>query len=155
VRPTRIGSLVAVLVAVAAVSWGALRIMESRAMSLPTLRWTSPTGILLLALVVLVATFALRRRLEGRRPPNPLGVARMAVLGKASAFVGPLIGGMYLGYLIVLLPDVSVGDRGDRAWQCALAILAAVLLSAAGLFLERTCRIDDRDDELPPAVPGV
>ena len=154
-RPTRIGSLVAVLAAVAAVAWGVLRVMESRAMSLPALTWTSPAGILLLTLVVFVATLALRRRLDARRPPNPLGIARMAVLGKASAFVGPLIGGMYLGYLVVLLPDVSIGDRGERAWQCALAILAAVLLSAAGLFLERTCRIDERDDEQPPAVPGV
>ena len=154
-KPTRIGSLVAILIAVAAVSWGVLRIMDSRAMSLPTLTWTSPAGIFALALVVLVAAVALRLRLRAGRPPHPLGTARMAVLGKASAFVGPVIGGMYLGYLVVLLPDASVGDRRDRIVLCGLALGAALALSAAGLFLERACRVDDRDDEIPPAVSGV
>jgi len=141
VRSTRITTLLALLVGVAAVSWGALRIAETRAVSLPALTWTAPAGVALLAVVVTVSAVALRRRLRGDRPPNPLGTARMAVLGKASAHVGPIVGGLYAGYLVLLLPALEVESRRDRAVLCAVALLAAVLLTAAGLFLERTCRV--------------
>lgn len=153
-RPTRLGTLVALLVALGAVSWGALRLVEERGGTTPNLTWTAPTGIAVTALVVLVATLALRRRLRGDGPPNPLGAARMAVLGKASAHVGPIVGGLYLGYLLLLLPDLEVTSRRDRAAVSAAALLAAVLLSAAGLFLERTCRVKGGDEE-PPEAPAV
>lgn len=155
-RPTRVGSLVALLLGVAAVTWGLLRVAEGRGTDLPTLAWTAPAGVALLAVVVLVSALALRSRLRGDRPPDPLGTARMAVLGKAGAHVGPIVGGLYLGYLVLLLPGLAVPDRRDRAVLCAVALLAAVLLSAAGLFLERTCRVRGVDDEPgPPSAPAV
>jgi hypothetical protein len=150
-RPTKHTSLVALLLGVAAVSWGALRIAETRGAATPGLTWTAPTGVAVVAVVVLVAALALRSRLRGERPPHPLGTARMAVLGKASAHVGPIVGGLYLGYLVLLLPGLEADSRRDRALLCAVALLASVLLSAAGLFLERTCRVRG-DDEEPPAA---
>ena len=80
-------------------------------------------------------------------------MARMAVLGKASAHVGPLVGGLYLGYLLVLLPDLEIGSRREPRMLCLVAVLAAVLLSAAGLLLERLCRVppSSTDDEVPAA----
>jgi hypothetical protein len=145
------------MVGVGAVSWGALKIAENRGASLPGLAWTAPAAIALLAVVVLVTALALRSRRRGRRPLNPLGTARMAVLGKASAHVGPIVGGLYAGYLVVLLSGLDVASRRDRAVICAAAMVAAVLLSAAGLFLERTCRVGgggEDETEPPPAVTG-
>lgn len=146
-RPTRIGPLAALLVGVAAVVWGVLRVTEARGTALPDLTWTAPAGVAVVALVVLVTTLALRSRLRGDRKPDPLGVARMAVLGKASAHVGPIVGGFYLGYLLLLLQGLEVTSRRDRAVLSAVALLASVLLTAAGLWLERTCRVrrDDTD----------
>ena len=140
-RPTRVSTLVALLLGVAALAWGVLRIAQTRGSDLPELTWTAPAGVAVLTVVVAVATLALRSRLRGDRPPNPLGVARMAVLGKASAHVGPIVGGGYLGYLVVLLPGLEVPSRQDRAVISAVALAAAVLLTVAGLWLERTCRI--------------
>lgn len=156
-RPTRVGPLVALLLGVAAVTWGALRIAENRGLSLPNLAWTAPAFIGVLAVVVLVTALALRSRLRGDRPPHPLGTARMAVLGKASAHVGPIVGGLYGGYLVVLLPGLEVTSRRDRAVICVVALLAAALLSAAGLLLERTCRIrgGEGDDTPPPEAPAA
>lgn len=151
-RPTRVASLAALLVGVAAVCWGALRLTEIRGGTTPDLTWTAPAGVVVVALAVLVAALALRSRLRGDRPPNPLGTARMAVLGKAGAHVGPIVGGFYLGYLVLLLPGLQAESRRDRAVLCAVALLAAVLLSAAGLLLERTCRVKGGDDEEPPAA---
>ena len=151
-NPTRVRSLVALLVAVAAVAWGALTVTADRGASLPPLTWTAPAGVAGLAVVILVVAFALRARLA--RPdkrPHPLSMARMAVLGKASAHVGPIVCGLYTGYLIYLLPTLDIDARRDRALLCTVAGLFAVGLTVAGLLLERTCRVRGRDDEPPPA----
>ena len=151
-NPTRVRSLVALLVAVAAVAWGALTVTADRGASLPPLTWTAPAGVAGLAVVILVVAFALRARLA--RPdkrPHPLSMARMAVLGKASAHVGPIVCGLYTGYLIYLLPTLDIDARRDRALLCTVAGLFAVGLTVAGLLLERTCRVRGSDDEPPPA----
>ena len=132
-------------------AWGVLRIAETRGAALPPLAWTAPAFVVLVAVAVLVAAIALRRRLGGDRPPNPLGMARMAVLGKASAHVGPLVGGLYGGYLLVLLPALDIDSKRDRALLCLVALGAAVGLTAAGLLLERTCRVRGGDSDPPPA----
>ena len=156
-RPTRLSTLVALLLGSGVLSWGALRIAESRGALLPPLVWVNPLGIAFLAVAVLLSTMALRRRLNGdpgTKPPHPIGVARMAVLGKASAHVGALVGGAYGGYLVLLLPHLDIGGRRDRALVAAAALLASLLLSGAGLLLERTCRVkpppgDDPDAPAP------
>ena len=153
-RPTRLGTLAALLVCVGAVTWGVLAVMSDRGATLPPLTWTAPTGVALLAVVVLVTALGLRSRLDRpEKRPHPLSMARMAVLGKASAHVGPVLGGLYGGYLLVLLPDLEIVARRERAILCLVALLASVGLSLAGLLLERTCRVPpaDVDDDLPTA----
>jgi hypothetical protein len=153
-RPTRIGVLVALLVGLAAVTWGVLQIALDRGAVLPPLTWTAPSGIVLLAIVVLATALGLRARLgDPAKRPHPLSMARMAVLGKASAHLGPIIGGLYGGYLLVLLPGLEIGSRRDRAVLCLVALLASIALSLAGLLLERACRVppSGTDDEIPAA----
>jgi hypothetical protein len=156
VRPTRIVTLVAIFAAVTAVVWGVLRLVEDRGGVLPPLSWSAPAGLLALGVVVLVTALGLRSRLRrDDKRPHPLSMVQMAVLGKASAHVGPIIGGLYGGYALVLLPTLDIGDRRERAVLAGAAVLASLLLTAAGLFLERTCRVrHDRDDDPPPGVPA-
>jgi hypothetical protein len=113
-----------------------------------------PAGLFALGVVVLATALGLRSRLQrGEKRPHPLSMARMAVLGKASAHVGPIVGGLYGGYALVLLPTLDIGDRRDRAVLAGVAVLAALLLTAAGLFLERICRVrGGRDDDEPTAI---
>lgn len=155
-RPTRISSLVALLLGVTAASWGLFRIIENRGAVLPPLSWSAPAGVFALALVVLITALGLRSRLtRGDKRPHPLAMARMAVLGKASAHVGPIVGGVYAGYGLVLLPSLDVPNRQDRAVLAVVALLAALLLTCAGLLLERTCRVrggDDSRDEFGAAA---
>jgi hypothetical protein len=153
-RPTRIGVLVALLLGVAAVTWGVLQIMLDRGEVLPPLTWTAPSFIALLAIVVLATALGLRARLDDPvKRPHPLSMARMAVLGKASAHVGPIVGGLYAGYLLVLLPGLEIASRRDRSVLCLVALLASIGLSVAGLVLERACRVppSGTDDEIPAA----
>jgi hypothetical protein len=145
VKPTRIVSLVALFVAVAAVVWGALTLVDDRGGVLPRLSWSAPAGLFALGVVVLATALGLRSRLlRDEKRPHPLSMARMAVLGKASAHVG---------YALVLLPTLDIGDRRDRALLAGAAVLAALLLTAAGLFLERICRVRGTlDDDEPTAT---
>ncbi|MGZ4589214.1 MAG: DUF3180 domain-containing protein [Actinomycetes bacterium] len=146
-RPTRISTLLALLVGVAAATWGALDIIENRGGVLPPLSWSAPACLFALGMVVLVTAISLRSRLaSGDRLPHPLAMARMAVLGKASAHVGPIIGGIYAGYALVLLPSLDIPDRRDRAVLAGVAVLASLVLAGAGLLLERTCRVRGNDD---------
>jgi hypothetical protein len=155
VTPTRVGTLVALLLGTAALCWGALQISTNRGGMLPALTWTAPFLVGVLAVAVLLTALGLRSRLArpAKRPPA-LAMARLAVLGKASAHVGPLVGGLYAGYLVVLLPGLDIETRRDRAVICLVALLAAVLLSGAGLMLERLCRIPTSDDPDLPASPA-
>jgi hypothetical protein len=154
VKPTRIVSLLALFVAVAAVAWGVLTLVDDRGGVLPRLSWSAPAGLFALGVVVLATAFGLRSRLlRDEKRPHPLSMARMAVLGKASAHVGPIVGGLYGGYALVLLPTLDIGDRRDRALLAGAAVLASLLLTAAGLFLERICRVrGTHDDDEPTAT---
>ena len=151
-KPTRVATLFALLVGTAALAWGVLQISVNRGGMLPVLTWTAPAGVVVTAVVVLLTALALRSRLaRPEKRPHALAMARLAVLGKASAHVGPLVGGLYAGYLVALLPGLDIEPRRDRAVICLVALLAAVALSAAGLWLERLCRVppSDADPDLP------
>jgi MFS family permease len=148
-------SLVALFVAIAAVVWGALTLVEDRGGVLPPLSWSAPAGVLALGVVVLVTALASRSRpRRDEKRPHPLSMAQMAVLGKASAHVGPIVGGLYGGYALVLLPTLDIGDRGDRAVLAGGAVLAALVLTGAGLLLERTCRVRGGRDDDEPSAPA-
>src|SRR4029450_12344124 len=74
------------------------------------------------------------------RPVDPGFAARALGLAKASALVGALVAGLYAGYGIFLPRHLEMADRRDRAFVCLFAVVAAVLLAAAGLWLERVLR---------------
>jgi hypothetical protein len=149
VKPTRIGTLLALFIVVGAVTWGALTLVEDRGGVLPPLSWSAPAGVFALGVVVLVTALGLRSRMRrDDKRPHPLSMAQMAVLGKASAHVGPIVGGLYAGYVLILLPTLDIASRRDRAVLAGFAVLASLLLTAAGLFLERICRVrGDIDDD--------
>ena len=151
-RPTRPSSLVALFLAAAALSWGLLRMAEDRGAVLPPLPWGGPLGLAFVAAALALSTVALRRRLRGTpgtKPPQPIGVARMAALGKASSHVGALVGGAYAGLVLLLAADLDVVARRDRAVVAGVALVAALLVVAAGVLLERACRVRPPGGEEP------
>ncbi len=111
-RPTRVSTLVALLVGTAALAWGALRISVNRG--------GHAAGADLDRAGRRRVTRR-RRAADGRRAAvagwrgrrsdrTRSAMARLAVLGKASAHVGPLVGGLYAGYLVV-----AAARAGHRA----------------------------------------
>ena len=155
--PTRIRLLVLLAAVVGALSWLVLRVIDGNGHTLPSLTWTAPAGVLALAVVVGVAWWTVRRRREPShpsiRPIDPLGMARLAALGKAAAHVGAALIGFYLGWVLLLLPDLEITSRRERAVLAGVASVCSLALVVAGLLLERACRV--RDDDRPPRAPSA
>lgn len=117
-----------------------------------------PAPMVLLAIAELLMARLIRDRLRAGvprarvpratgRPLHPLQVARAVVLAKASSVTGAVVAGGYLGVLAWTLPQRAVLVSAGRAAAVAGAsAVAALLLVAAALVLERVCRLPDDGD---------
>ncbi len=79
---------------------------------------------------------------RGARALHPLQVARAVALAKASSPTGALLAGLYTGLLVWLLPRPR-SRRATTPGSAPGSALAALLLTAAALSLERACRTPD------------
>jgi hypothetical protein len=156
VRPTRPAVLVAL--ALLAAGGGYLVLSVVRPL-LPAVPFTLPAGLLVVAAAVLAAARALRRRLDGApgtRPVEPLGAARMAALAKACSHGGMVLSGAYAAVAVHLLVSTESAPRRMDALAAGLSALGALAVVAAGLLLERVCRVPPSDDtESPPPAPSA
>jgi hypothetical protein len=116
-------------------------------------RWFPPitlwTGVSLLAVAVVEAGWARHIRMKiddgeiGDAPGwlHPLAVARSLVAAKASAWVGALVLGWWIGVLAYLLPRRSgLRVAGEDTPGAVVAAASALVLVIAALWLQRCCR---------------
>ena len=139
-NPTRPGPLLAVAVICAAVAW--LTVRQTFA-NLPPLPWTAVPALLLLTIGEVIAGRNLKARISGRRtgkPLQPIAVARMAALAKASSAAAAALGGLAAGFGIYVAGQLEKDVPRADALAAAGTVLAAAALVAAALYLERCCR---------------
>ena len=128
---------------------------------LPPLDWwlPAPLGVLAVAEALGARTLAarlgaLRDARAGKRPsaatPNtapvrpvePMLVARLAVLAQASAYVGAVLLGVWLGVLAHVGPAVGrLQAAGGDTLTAVIGGVCSAALIAAALWLESVCRI--------------
>lgn len=126
-------------------------------------RWFPPitlwTGISLLGVAIAEAGWArfVRAKIndgeigEGRGRLHPLAVARSVTIAKASAWVGALVLGWWVGVLIYLLPRRStLRVAGEDTAGAVVAAASALALVVAALWLQHCCKApveppEDRD----------
>ncbi len=135
---------------------------------LPRLQWWLPAPLVVLAVAEAAGARSLGSRLgalraaraaargqapEGApRPPEarlvePMLVARLAVLAQASAYVGAVFLGIWLGVLAYVGPAVGrLRDAGQDAVTAGLGVLASAALVVAALWLESVCRVPPDDE---------
>jgi hypothetical protein len=152
-NPTRPGILVAIAVICAAVAWLTVRATFA---NLPPLPWTAVPAMLLLAIGEAFAGRNLKARIVGRRtgkPIDPIAVARMAALAKASSAAAAALGGLAAGFFGYVAGQLAKDVPRADAFAAAGTVLAAALLVAAALYLERCCRAPDppEDRDAPSA----
>lgn len=88
---------------------------------------------------------------DGPRQLHPITVARTLALAKASALVGAAISGVWIGFLLHVLPLTSTvrAASHDRV-GAVVGLVAGIALVGAALWLEHCCRTptDRADDAL-------
>lgn len=147
-RPTSPATLFVVALAAAAISWVLIGRYYGE---VPQLTWFPALTLLLLAILEAIAARAIKARIDrrpGTEPMEPLVVARVVVLAKASSVAGALFTGVYGGVLVWVWAESSGNQHAaaDIA-PAAQGLAAALLLVAAALWLERGCRIPESDTD--------
>lgn len=146
-RPTRASLLVTVVIVFGAVTWVVLRGSYG---SLPTLPWTILPTLLVLALAEFYSGMNIKARIDHRaqtRPIEPIAVARMAALGKASAYAGAGVAGVLIGFVIHVGGSLSMSAARHDAVVAGSTLAAAAALVAAALYLEYCCRVPKGPDD--------
>lgn len=151
-KPTRTRTLLLIVVLAAAVTWAVLTAVYA---SLPPLTWTGVPALLIAAGAEAWAGRDLRARIQGKRPARPappLFVARIVALAKASSQVAALLAGICAGFVIYLSGMTSAPTPRADLVDASLSFGACLVLMAAALFLEYSCRVprDDDSDDVPP-----
>jgi hypothetical protein len=146
--------LLALAVVAAAVAYPLTKAFYADVQSPPVF---APVWLLLLALAEGYTASVTRARLLGRhgtKPINPIVVARLAVLAKATSPVASLAFGAYGGFLVyVARTDSASADRDTRT--AALGMACSLLLVVAALLLERVCRVKRSPEDSGPPDPGL
>ncbi|MCW2880734.1 MAG: hypothetical protein JWQ95_4834 [Sphaerisporangium sp.] len=148
-KPSRPGVLVLLVVAFAVMTWALLQQFYS---DLPTVPWTAIPTVLLLAVGEAYSGWMTRARIERRpdtKPVEPLAVARLAALAKASAYVGAAFAGVFAGLVLHVVPLLDQETPRRDFFLAGGSLIAGVVLVCAALFLEHCCRVPKRPDNEP------
>jgi len=149
-RPTPAPTL-AVCVVVGLFCGGLVRpAVESGGGVAPTVGLTSALALGFLAALLFTLAWGTHRRLHvQQRSLDWNHAVNLLVLGKATALVGALVAGGYLGYAYSFARSWDSTLGRERVVHSLLAATAAILVMVAGVVLERACRVpgDDDDDD--------
>lgn len=150
-KATRIRDLLALAVLAAVVSWLLVRTLYG---SLPPMPVYAGASLYPVALLEAVLAFMIRSRVgkreigDGPRQLHPITAARAVALAKASALVGSAAAGVWLGFLLFLLPQRSfVLAASEDTSGVVVGAVGGVLLVAAALWLEHCCKTPEDPGE--------
>jgi hypothetical protein len=148
VKPTRWTFLLLLVAVAAVITW---IVLEAAYVSLPVLPWTAVPTLLLLALGEAFTGWHIMRRIRrkpGTRPVEPLVVARMAALAKASAHAAAVLGGVFAGFALALSDMLEAATPRADFWVGIGTFVSSLVLVGAAGFLEWACRVPkDPEDE--------
>lgn len=151
-RPATLAVLAVVAVAT---GWTGMRVWSTVDGGLPYVPRAAPFALLFLAAVLAGSALMMRRRVQARRPGTPLVsphlAVRLLVLAQASAIVGSLVTGAYVGAALFYAEDLDVPFRRAAAAWCLGSAFAGLVVVISAVWLERECRVPpDQDPEGEP-----
>ncbi|MEW9533329.1 DUF3180 domain-containing protein [Microbispora sp. NPDC049125] len=145
-KPSNPGVLVGLVVVFALITWGVLQKTYS---TLPALPWTAIPTTLLLALGEGYSGWLTRARILRRpdtKPVEPLAVARLAALAKATAHAGAVFAGVFAGFVLHVINMLGLPNPRHDALVAGGSFVSCVALICAALFLEYCCRVPGEPD---------
>ena len=146
-KPSRVTHLIALFVLAAVLTWA---VIEAAYVSLPPLPWTALPTLLLLALGEAFTGWHVLRRIRrkpGTQPMEPLVVARLAALAKASAHAAAVLAGVFGGFALGLSDLLDKATPRDDFFVSLGTALSALVLVGAAYFMEYACRVPKGPDE--------
>ncbi|UYP19369.1 DUF3180 domain-containing protein [Rhodococcus sp. Z13] len=154
---TRIRDLLALAALAAAAAWLLVRSMYG---SLPPIPVYAGASLYPVAVIEVILAFLIRSRVskheigDGPGRLHPITAARAVALAKASALVGAASTGIWVGFLVYLVPQRGVVQAAtDDTSGVVVGAVAGIALTAAALWLEYCCRTPEDPDE--PNEPAV
>ncbi|MFT4043223.1 MAG: DUF3180 domain-containing protein [Gordonia sp. (in: high G+C Gram-positive bacteria)] len=155
--PTRLRDLALTAVVVAVIVWILVRYNYS---SLPPLPLLAGVVLYILAALEIAIGFVVRARVDERQVGrahgqlHPLTAARVLALAKASAILGAVAVGGWVGMLVFLLSQHEVAAADNDRPGAIIGTIGGVVLVVAALWLEYCCRApDDPTDDAAGARP--
>ncbi|KAB8196599.1 DUF3180 family protein [Nonomuraea phyllanthi] len=145
-KPTHPGPLIGIAFVAGVLAWGLIQPIYGKVF----IPWTAIPTMLLLAIGEGYSAWATKARIArkpGTKPVEPLAVARLAALAKASAYAGAAFGGLFAGFAAY---TVQMFDRETPRLEFFVAVgsfVACIALVCAALYLEHACRIPKDKDE--------
>lgn len=146
-KPSNPGVLVGLVVVFTIATWGVLQ--ETYA-TLPTVPWTAIPTILLLAIGEAYTGWLTRARILRKpdtKPVEPLAVARLVALAKATAHAGAVFAGVFAGFVFRVINMLDLPKPRQDAVVAGGSFLACVILICAALFLEYCCRVPGKPED--------
>ena len=132
----------------ALLGWGLVPFSERASGVAPRVEWTSVAALLVIAGVVLVLAYTTYRTVHrDRRRMDPQRAVNFLLLAKASALVGAVVAGGYLGFGLQFVDQMDIDLPRERVIRALCAAVSGVAVVVSGLLLERACRVPRGDDE--------
>ncbi|GEE00002.1 hypothetical protein nbrc107696_04480 [Gordonia spumicola] len=157
---TRIRDLLVIALVAGVALWIVIRYNYG---AFPSLPWPAGVSLYILAVIEFVTGFVVRARVAGRDigrargQLHPIAVARVMVLAKASAILGAVAAGGWVGVLVFLLNNGLLdAARADRP-AAVVGAVGGVVLAVAAVWLEHCCRAPDdpeSDTDASDAAPA-
>ncbi|WP_084436860.1 DUF3180 domain-containing protein [Aldersonia kunmingensis] len=153
-KPTRVRDLLGLFVIATLASWILVRVFYGE---LPPIPFYAGASLYPVALVEVVAAFLIRARIsdhrvgDGPQELHPIAAARALALAKASALLGAAAAGIWLGFLLHVLPQRAILSAAVQDTPGAIVgMIGGIALAAAALWLEHCCRApQDPTDQAP------
>jgi len=120
--------------------WAFLQVLRSNDSAAPELSWQSAPFILLFALLMLMV----KRRINVL-PVTFVG--RLVLLAKSGSHGGGLLSGLYLGFALFQLPNLSGAFAQHQLWVSLVDAVSALTLAIVGIALERQLKSQNPQDE--------
>jgi hypothetical protein len=127
--------------------WLFHRVLYSGPKFAPLVPWSQSVALALVAAILFGTARSTRRSIEHREGMlAPHHFVNRLALARACAYVGCLMAGAYLGYALSWI-RVDSELAAERITRSAVAGVCSLLVVAAGLLLERACRVPPEGDE--------
>ncbi len=122
-------------------------IIEQVSRSAPRVEWVAVAAPWLIAVVLAMLARSTYKTIHRDRRWMPPGQAvNLLMLAKASALVGAVLAGGYVGFGLNFVDRLDIALPRDRAVRSLVAAIAGLAMVVCALLLERACRVPSDPD---------